>query len=74
MCSGYHSDLVEGADFGAESAVHAEDFAVDDGCEGEKVEDLTARLPDRGVAVLLLALLVEAVDLGNLPGLMVAAD
>lgn len=35
---------------------------------------MAARLPDRRVAVLLLALLVEAVDLSNLAGLMVTAN
>lgn len=31
--AGDDADLVEGADFGAEAAVHAEDLAVDDGGE-----------------------------------------
>ena len=47
---------------------------VDDSGEGEKVEDLTAGLPDGGVAVFLLAFFVEAVDLGDLAGFVVAAD
>ena len=68
------ADLIQGADFGAQAAVHAEDFAVDDGAEDEEVEDLTAGFPDGGVAVLGLAFFVEAVDLGYLTGFVVAAD
>lgn len=68
------ADLVEGADLGAQAAVHAEHFAVDDGGEDEEVEDLAASFPDGGVAVFLLALLVEAVDLGDLARFVVAAD
>ena len=67
------ADLVEGADFGAEAAVHAEDFAVDDGGQDEEVEDLAAGFPDGRVAVFLLTLLVEAVNLGDLAGFVVAA-
>ncbi len=52
----------------------AENGAVDDGCEDEEVKNLTAGLPDRGIAVFVLALFVEAVDLCNLPRLMVTPD
>ena len=69
-----HADLVERVDQRTQPAVHAEDAAVDDGAEGEVVEDLAAPAPDVGGAVLALALVVEAVDLGDLPGLVVAAD
>ena len=70
----YDADLVQGADLGRQAAVDTEHLAVDDGGEGEEVEDLAARLPHRGVAILLLALLVEAVDLCDLAGFVVAAD
>lgn len=74
LCASYDADLIQGADFGAQAAVHAEDFAVDDGAEDEEVEDLTAGFPDGGVAVFGLAFFVEAVDLGYLTGFVVAAD
>ena len=70
----YDADLIKGADFGAQAAVHAEDFAVNDGPEDEEVEDLTAGFPDGGVAVLGLAFFVETVDLGYLTGFVVAAN
>jgi len=71
--SGHDADLIQGPDFRTQAAVDAEHFAVDDGGQGEEVEDLAAGLPDRGVAVLLLALFVETVDLGDLPALVVPA-
>jgi len=67
------SDLVEGSNLGRQAAVDAQDLAVDNGGQGEKVKDLAARLPDRGVAVFSLALFVETVDLGDLARLVVAA-
>lgn len=72
--AGHDADLVDGADLRAQAAVDAQDLAVDNGGQDEKVKDLAARLPDGRVAVLLLALLVEAVDLRDLPRLVVATD
>lgn len=40
------SDLVERTDLGTQTAVDAENFAVDDGSKNKKVEDLAAALPD----------------------------
>jgi hypothetical protein len=54
--------------------VDAEDLAVDDSAEGEVVKDVAAVAPDVCAPVLALALVVEAVDLGDLPRLVVAAD
>ena len=68
------ADLVEGADFGTQTAVDAEHFTVDDGSEDEEIENLAAGFPDGGVAVFLLAFFVEAIDLGDLTGFVVAAD
>ena len=73
LCPRYDANLVQRADLGRQSTVHAEHLAVDDGCQGKEVEDLTAGLPDRGVAVLGLAFLVEAVHLGDLSRLVVSA-
>ena len=71
--SGNYSNLIQRSDLRAQAPVHAEDFAVDDGGKGKEIEDLTARFPDRSVAVLLLAFFVEAVDLRYLPGFVVPA-
>ena len=67
-------NLVQCSNLGTQATMHAQDFPVDDGGEGEEVEDLTAGFPNGGVAVFLLAFFVEAVDLGDLAGFMVAAD
>ena len=67
------ADLIDRADLGTETAVDAKNGAVDNGGQNKEVEHLAARLPYGGVAVLLLAFLVETVHLGDLPGLVVAA-
>ncbi len=54
--------------------MHAEDAIVDDGGQGEVVEDISAVTPDVEGAVLPEALVVEAVDLRDLPALVVAPD
>ena len=41
---------------------------------GNSLKSVTAHLPHGGVAVFLEALIVEAVDLRDLPALVVAAD
>lgn len=74
LCSCYDADLVQCADLRRQTSVYAENLAIDDSCEGEEVEDLTACLPDRCVAILGLALFVETVDLGDLSRLVVSAD
>lgn len=67
------ADLVNRADLGTKTAVDAKNGTVNDGGENKEVKHLAACLPDRGIAVLLLTLLVETVDLGNLSGLVIAA-
>ncbi len=65
------TDLVQCADLGTQTAVDAKHFAVDNGSENQEVEDLAATFPHRSIAVLLLALFIEAVDLGDLARLVV---
>jgi hypothetical protein len=54
--------------------VQTEDLVVDESSERQVVEEVCKVLPDVGVAVLSQALVVEAVDLGDLAGLVVAAE
>jgi len=61
-------------DIWGEASVDAEHFVVDDGSDGEEIEDLSESSPDVEGSVLFDALVVEAVDLGNEPGLMVASE
>jgi hypothetical protein len=64
--------LIDGLDFRRESSVDAEYLPVDERAEGEVVEGLIEVLPGSGAAVLLDDLVVEAIDGGNLPRLVVA--
>ena len=57
-----------------EAAVQAEDRVVDRGRQRQEVEEVGEVLPDVGVAVFAQALVVEAVDLRDLPRLVVAAE
>ena len=67
-------DVVERVDAGREAAVEAEDLVVDQRGEGEVVEEVGEVFPHVGVAVLAQALVVEAVDLRDLAGLVVATE
>jgi hypothetical protein len=60
------TDLVKRSDFGRETTVNTEYSTINDSSKGKEVEDLTARLPDGGIPVLLLTFLVKAVYLGDL--------
>nr|POE72001.1 hypothetical protein CFP56_11877 [Quercus suber] len=64
--SGDNSDLIESSNFGTQPSVYTQHFAVDDGGKGQKVEDLATGLPYRGIAIFLLAFLVESINLCNL--------
>ena len=59
------ADLVQGPDVGREAAVDTEDLAVNERGDGEHVEHLAAVAPHVTVAVLVLALVVETIDLRN---------
>ena len=66
--------MVERVERRREPAVQAEDRVVDGRGQRQVVEEVGEVLPDVGVAVLAQALVVEAVDLRDLPRLVVAAQ
>lgn len=68
------TDVVERVDAGREAAVQTEDLVVDEGGEWEVVEEVSEIFPHVGVSVLAQALVVEAVDLRDLPGLVVSSE
>jgi hypothetical protein len=68
------ADLINSTDLRAQSTMNAENLTINNGGEDKEIENLAARLPDRCIAVLLLALLVETVNLSDLAGLMVTSD
>lgn len=68
------ADVVERVDTGRQTAVQAEDLVVNEGGQGQVVEEVREELPHVRIAILAQALIVEAVHLRNLPTLVVAAQ
>jgi hypothetical protein len=56
---------IEGRQFRAESAVDTKDLVIDNRRNWQHIEHATAPGPDNGVAVLLLALIVETILMRN---------
>ena len=69
-----NADLIECTNFWAQTTVDTKDFAVNDSTEDKEIKDLAAGFPDGGIAVFLLTLFVEPVDLSDLAGFVVAAN
>jgi hypothetical protein len=67
------SNVIQCVDAWRQATMQTEDLVVDQGSKREVVEEVRKVLPDVGVAVLAQAFIVEAVDLGDLAGLVIAA-
>ena len=68
------SDVIKGIDAGGETSVEAEDLVVDQGSEGEVVEEIGEVLPYVGVAIFSEAFIIEPIDLCYLAGFVVATE
>mmetsp|Transcript_99434 Transcript_99434/g.256998 ORF Transcript_99434/g.256998 Transcript_99434/m.256998 type:complete len:343 (+) Transcript_99434:194-1222(+) len=68
------ADVVEGVEGGRDATVHADDLVLDHRRHGQVVEGVREELPDLGSAVRPHTLVEEAVDLGDLPALVVPAQ
>lgn len=68
------SDVVEGINGRAQPTVQTEDLVFNESSEGEVIEEVGEVLPHVGVAILAEALVVEAVNLGDLAGFVVATE
>lgn len=68
------SDIIESINTRRKASVQAEDLVVDEGGEGKVVEQVGEVLPHVGISVLAETLIVEAIDLGDLTRLVVAAE
>lgn len=66
------SNVVECIDAGRETSVEAEDLVVDEGGEGEVVEQIGEVLPHVCVSVFAEAFIIEAVHLSDLARFVVA--
>ena len=74
LCTGNHANLVKCPDLRRKTTVNTQDGSVHNGGEYEEIKDLTACFPYRGIAILLLALFIEAVYLSNLARLVVSTN
>jgi hypothetical protein len=54
--------------------MNTENTAVDDSAEGQVIENFATPPPNVAAPILALTLVIEPVDLGNLPRLMVANE
>jgi len=68
------SDVIKRVDTRGQSTVQAEDLVLDEGGEGEVVEQIGKVLPHVGIAILAQALVVEAIYLGDLARLVITAE
>ena len=57
------TNLVEGVDGGGETTVEAEDLVLDNGGEGEVIEELGEDLPHVGIAVFAETFIVETIPI-----------
>lgn len=68
------SDVIERVNGGREAAVQTEDLTVDERRQWQVVEKVGKVFPNVGVAVLSQALVVKAVDLCDLPRLVITSQ
>ena len=68
------SDVVQGINTRAQTTMEAEDLILDEGGQRQKVEEVGEVLPDVRITIFSKALIVEAVNLSDLTGLVVAAE
>lgn len=74
LSASHNADLIDSADLRRKPTVNAQHLAVNNGSQNQKIEDLTAGLPDAGITVLLLALFIKPVDLRDLARFVVTTD
>lgn len=68
------SYFIKSLNAGTETSMHTEYFLVNDGWQSDVIEDLGAIPPDVYWAVLPQTLVIKAIDLSNLPALVVSPD
>lgn len=67
------SNLVNGLDLGTQASMDAEDLIVDDSAKGKIVEDFGTIFPGVRVSILPIDFVVEPIDCGDLPRLVVSS-
>lgn len=66
--------MVESVDTWTQTSVQTEDLTVNEGSQRQVIEQIREILPDICVSVFSKTFIVESVDLGDLTGLVVAAQ
>ena len=56
------SNLINGLDLGAETTMNTKDFAIDDGSDGQVVENFGTVFPGVGVSILTIDLVIESIN------------
>ena len=65
--------MIQVLEFGAQTAVHAEDLLIDQSCNGQTIEDITENSPESD-RISAFALVIEAIDTVDLSTFVVAAQ
>jgi hypothetical protein len=68
------TDLIESVDGWGETTMNAENLIIDDSREGQIIKDLCAVAPYVDRTILSQALIVEAIDLGDLSAFMITSN
>ena len=66
-------DVVQGLDGRRKSTMETEELVFNNGSKRQVIKEFGKGLPDRRIAILTTALVIEAVDLSNLAGLVIAS-
>lgn len=74
LCTCNDADLIQRSDVWTQTTVDAKHPTINDGGKIQVIEDLTATLPNVGVAILALTFVVEAVNLGDLSTFVVSSE
>lgn len=74
LSASHNADLINGANLRTQTAMNAKYLAVDDSCQNQEVENVTAGFPHRGIPIFRLALFIKAVNLSDLSGLVIASN
>lgn len=66
-------DVIKGIDTGRETSVEAEDLVIDEGGEGEVIEQISKVFPNVCISIFSETFVVETVDLGDLARFVISA-
>jgi hypothetical protein len=59
-------NLIDGFDFGTESAMDTENFSIDDGSNREVIKDFSTIFPWIRISIFSINFIIESIDCGDL--------